>query len=128
MASRWMAPKLAKMRRPYTDNELMILDNAGTCPKPEVLDAIADAKLTGGWKLDQWGQCETCWQCFTANGTCGCEVYVPDAPRTLAQRREARRLAVAVDMYRKPPAKRTARRKPKRSASRDRKLAAMGLR
>lgn len=125
MASRWMAPKLAKMRRPYTDHELMIMGSAGMCPPPEVLDAIADEKLHGGWTGERHAQCDRCWQARSASGACGCDLYVPAPPRTLPERQAQRTLAVAVDVYTRNQRKPATARKP---TARDRKLAQLGLR
>jgi hypothetical protein len=127
MASRWMAPKLIKMRAPYSDHELMIMGASHKPPPPEVLDEIAELALTGGWQLgtDRERQCETCGQCKSANGLCGCDIYIPAQPRTLADRQEARRLAVAVQVHTRHV---SGPRKAKRLTARDRRLATMGLR
>lgn len=100
MASRWMAPKIAKLHRPYTDHELMIMGASHRPPHPDVLDAIADAKFWQGWDSPQHQLCEGCGQLRSANGTCAaCEMYTPEPPRTLQQRQETRRLAVAVAVH-----------------------------
>lgn len=43
----------------------------------EYKDRIAEKefqqKLTGGYNTKRSNRCETCFQCRSANGTCGCE-------------------------------------------------------
>jgi hypothetical protein len=127
MPSRWMAPKKIKLTRPYTDAQQMWLRGNETHrgPAPEVLDDLADAKFSGGWDIDR--VCPRCGQAaYAKSGQCvACEMYVPDPPRTLQQRQDARRLAVAVAARTpKPPRKRA----PRVSRKRARALAQMGLR
>jgi hypothetical protein len=124
MPSRWMAPKLAKMRRPYTDHELMIMGAAHRPPPPDVLDAIAEEKFWQGWDSPRHALCTACRQLTSANGQCAaCEMYVPAPPRSLQQRQDARRAAVMVDAMTPKP-----RRSRRETPAHARKLAQMGLR
>jgi hypothetical protein len=126
MASRWMAPKIIKLKRPYTDAQQMWLRGNETHrgPAPEVLDELAELAMTGGYRGDRHAVCDVCKVTRFANGLCMCDLYIPAPPRTLQQRQDARRLAVAVAM-RTPKPQRKRARESKRQA---RALARMGLR
>lgn len=41
-------------------------------PSAKVLDAIAEAKITGGFKTGRANQCPGCFTARSANGSCGC--------------------------------------------------------
>jgi hypothetical protein len=124
MASRWMAPKLIKLKRPYTDAQQMWLRGNETHrgPAPEVLDELAELAMTGGY--DVTDMCDVCHVARFANGLCMCDLYIPAPPRTLQQRQDVRKLAVAVAMRTPKPQRKRARESKRRA----RALAQMGLR
>lgn len=68
MPSRWLAPKLAKMRQPYTDHERMIMGRLSPCPPPAVLDEIAERWMYAGW--DPGNICPGCRLTRTVKDRC----------------------------------------------------------
>ncbi len=44
----------------------------GVMPSQATLDKIAEQQLTGGYKIHKTGQCGSCFQVKSINGTCAC--------------------------------------------------------
>jgi hypothetical protein len=71
---RFLQEQLAQVR--IRDGE----NRRGTCisraqrssPGKDVLDAIADEKLSGGWNVTKKNVCPECNEAKSVNGTCSC--------------------------------------------------------
>lgn len=128
MPSRWMAPKLQKMRQPYTDQQRMWLPGLKS-PGPDILDRVAEQWMTGGWNCDPGNICPGCGTTRTVRGNCtrGCQpvalpsgevrMMLPASPLQVADQSRARYQAGARVMREQGLSGRAPKRKRKKTTT-----------